>query len=130
MKFSADGNFLYTGARKDPDILCWDIRYTSDVVYRLQRDTGDTNQRIQFDIEPMGRHLATGQSVFVASPVSHHLAAVRGFLACQLANMWRRADAALSALITSGHLVVTYATQAKDHQESAVLVVHFSLSQQ
>lgn len=60
VKFSADGNFLYTGARKDPDILCWDVRYTSDVVYRLQRDTADTNQRIQFDIEPMGRHLTTG----------------------------------------------------------------------
>ena len=60
VKFSADGNFLYTGARKDPDILCWDVRYTSDVVYRLQRQTADTNQRIQFDIEPMGRHLTTG----------------------------------------------------------------------
>lgn len=27
--FSADGNFLYTGARKDPAILCWDVRYSS-----------------------------------------------------------------------------------------------------
>ena len=62
VKFSADGNYLYTGARKDPEILCWDVRYTSDVVYRLQRDTADTNQRIQFDIEPMGRHLTTGLS--------------------------------------------------------------------
>jgi len=87
VKFSADGNFLYTGARKDTDILCWDIRYTSDVVYRLQRDTGDTNQRIQFDIEPVGRHLATGQSVFVAAPVSHHLASVQHFLSCTHANM-------------------------------------------
>ncbi len=72
VKFSADGNFLYTGARKDPEILCWDVRYTSDVVYRLQRDTADTNQRIQFDIEPMGRHLATGEthvSVFVYAHV-------------------------------------------------------------
>lgn len=60
VKFSADGNFLYTGARKDPDILCWDVRHTSDVLYRLNRDTADTNQRIQFDIEPMGRHLSTG----------------------------------------------------------------------
>lgn len=29
-------------------------------VYRLERDTSSTNQRIQFDIEPCGRHLATG----------------------------------------------------------------------
>ena len=61
VKFSADGNFLYTGARKDSEIMCWDVRYTSEVVYTLQRDTADTNQRIQFDIEPVGRHLATGE---------------------------------------------------------------------
>ena len=61
MEFSKDGNYLYTGARRDTDIFCWDIRYTSDVVYRLQRDSADTNQRIQFDIEPLGRHLATGE---------------------------------------------------------------------
>lgn len=65
VKFSADGNFLYTGARKDPHILCWDVRYTSEVVYTLQRDTADTNQRIQFDIEPVGRHLATGACMLV-----------------------------------------------------------------
>lgn len=35
--FSADGNFLYTGARKDPSILCWDVRYGSG----LQASTGD-----------------------------------------------------------------------------------------
>ena len=61
VEFSRDGNYLYTGARRDSDIFCWDIRYTSDVVYRLQRDSADTNQRIQFNIEPLGRHLATGR---------------------------------------------------------------------
>jgi hypothetical protein len=29
-------------------------------LYRLERDTGGTNQRIQFSVEPCGRHLATG----------------------------------------------------------------------
>ncbi|KAK9906702.1 hypothetical protein WJX75_006470 [Coccomyxa subellipsoidea] len=60
VQFSRDGNFLYTGARRDPDIFCWDVRFTSDVMYRMQRETVATNQRIQFDIEPCGRHLATG----------------------------------------------------------------------
>ncbi len=60
VQFSRDGNFLYTGARRDPDIFCWDVRFTSDVVYRMQRQAASTNQRIQFDIEPNGRHLATG----------------------------------------------------------------------
>ncbi|EFN60077.1 hypothetical protein CHLNCDRAFT_133375 [Chlorella variabilis] len=58
--FSADGNFLYTGARKDPAILCWDVRYSSGVVYSMQRASAGTNQRMYFDIEPCGRHLATG----------------------------------------------------------------------
>ena len=70
VKFSADGNFLYTGARKDPEIMCWDVRYSSEVVYTLQRDTADTNQRIQFDIEPVGRHLATGERMHLAIDTS------------------------------------------------------------
>lgn len=32
--FSKDGNYLYTGGRKDPYILCWDIRNTVDIVYK------------------------------------------------------------------------------------------------
>lgn len=52
--------FKRKNVSQDPEILCWDIRYASDVLYRLQRDTKVTNQRIQFDIEPSGRHLATG----------------------------------------------------------------------
>eukprot|EP00798_Chlamydomonas_sp_ICE-L_P027478 gene27478-4784_t len=60
VKFSHDGNFLFSGARQDPDIIVWDVRQTSGEVYRLQRDTATTNQRIQFDVEPCGRHLATG----------------------------------------------------------------------
>lgn len=58
--FSRCGNYLYTGARRDPDILCWDVRANSGVVYRLPRTSATTNQRIAFDIEPCGRHLATG----------------------------------------------------------------------
>ena len=84
--FSADGNFLYTGARRDTTIRCWDVRYASGewppggrhvdtcvsccshaypcsdagVVYSLERASGGTNQRMTFDVEPCGRHLATG----------------------------------------------------------------------
>ncbi|KAL6843535.1 hypothetical protein ACP4OV_026597 [Aristida adscensionis] len=58
--FSKDGNYLYTGGRKDPYILCWDLRNTVDIVYKLYRSADTTNQRIYFDIEPCGRHLATG----------------------------------------------------------------------
>ncbi|KAG9454328.1 hypothetical protein H6P81_007232 [Aristolochia fimbriata] len=58
--FSKDGNYLYTGGRKDPYILCWDIRNTDGIVYKLYRSTEQTNQRVSFDIEPCGRHLGTG----------------------------------------------------------------------
>jgi WD40 repeat protein len=60
VQFTGCGNYLLTGARGDGDLLCWDVRYASDVVYRLPRGTEATNQRIQFDVEPCGRHLATG----------------------------------------------------------------------
>jgi telomerase Cajal body protein 1 len=60
LRFSADGNYLYTGARQDPSIFCWDVRCASGAVYALQRPSRHTNQRIYFDIEPCGRHLATG----------------------------------------------------------------------
>lgn len=65
VQFSADGNFLYTGARRDPALHCWDVRYTSGVVYTLHRASATTNQRIQFDIEPCGRHLASGEGPLV-----------------------------------------------------------------
>ncbi|KAE9452614.1 hypothetical protein C3L33_15490, partial [Rhododendron williamsianum] len=78
VQFSKDGNYLYTGGRKDPYILCWDIRKAVDIVYkncnlhglllvlpcdpviRIYRSSENTNQRIAFDVEPSGQHLGTG----------------------------------------------------------------------
>lgn len=60
VKFGADGNYLYTGARRDGAVRCWDVRYTSDVVYTLERESIGTNQKIGFSIEPSGRHLVSG----------------------------------------------------------------------
>lgn len=54
------GNFLYSGARKDESILCWDVRHTGECVYQLQHRHGGSNQRMAFDIEPCGRHLVAG----------------------------------------------------------------------
>ncbi|KAK9842676.1 hypothetical protein WJX74_000538 [Apatococcus lobatus] len=58
--FSKDGNYVYTGARKDCCIHCWDVRNSQEVLYTIQRNTPSTNQRIAFDIEPCGRHLVSG----------------------------------------------------------------------
>lgn len=60
--WSPDGNFLYSGARQHPNILCWDVRNTGEVLYALDRQAGCTNQRLQFSIEPLGRHMAAGDT--------------------------------------------------------------------
>lgn len=60
VQFSKDGDYIYTGGRKDPYILCWDIRNTAGILYKLYRSSAHTNQRVSFDIEPCGRHLGTG----------------------------------------------------------------------
>lgn len=59
LMFSPDGNLLYTGARKDNEILCWDLRNTTDVLFTLNRVV-TTNQRIYFDITQDGKYLISG----------------------------------------------------------------------
>ena len=59
MKFSWDGTKLFTGSRRSHEIICWDIRYLSTILYSLKRDS-DTNQRIYFDTNPYTDHLVSG----------------------------------------------------------------------
>lgn len=89
--FSKDGNYLYTGGRKDPYILCWDIRKAAEVVYKFYRSTEDTNQRILFDIEPCGRHLGTGGQVFYLS--------------------WSPESGIISRTNSKGHLLIWYSQE-------------------
>ncbi|XP_039256888.2 telomerase Cajal body protein 1-like [Styela clava] len=49
VKFSPDGNRLYTGSRKDNAIVCWDVRFLNGDLFHLER-TVDTNQRVYFDL--------------------------------------------------------------------------------
>ncbi|XP_066538135.1 telomerase Cajal body protein 1 isoform X2 [Hoplias malabaricus] len=59
--FSHDGYHLYTGGRKDPEILCWDLREPGRVLFSLPR-TVSTNQRIYFDLDPSGRYIVSGNT--------------------------------------------------------------------
>ncbi|EME30006.1 transducin family protein / WD-40 repeat family protein [Galdieria sulphuraria] len=52
---------LLAGARKDDDIVVWDIRNTNKVVYRLSRKS-ETNQRIGFDIDHTGKFVCSGST--------------------------------------------------------------------
>lgn len=60
LKFSPNGQYLFSGSRKQGEILCWDVRNTCQVLGKFSRDSS-TCQRIYFDIDPLGgRFLATG----------------------------------------------------------------------
>lgn len=59
--FSPDGKLLYSGARMDDRILCWDIRNTCQVLAEIPRKV-DTNQRVGFDISREGDRLITGNT--------------------------------------------------------------------
>ncbi|XP_006807399.1 telomerase Cajal body protein 1 isoform X1 [Neolamprologus brichardi] len=71
--FSPDGNYLYTGGRKDPEILCWDLREPGRVVFSLKRNVA-TNQRIYFDLDQSGRYLLSGDTEGVVSVWDTHTA--------------------------------------------------------
>lgn len=59
--FSTDGHHLYTGGRKDQEILCWDLRDPGRVLFSVHRSV-NTNQRIYFDLDRTGRYLLSGDT--------------------------------------------------------------------
>ncbi|KAL4093755.1 hypothetical protein PRIC1_011185 [Phytophthora ramorum] len=59
VKFSPCGRFLFTAARRDARIHCWDIRATNEILHSFNR-VADSNQRVEFDLHCGGRYLATG----------------------------------------------------------------------
>ncbi|XP_019616447.1 PREDICTED: telomerase Cajal body protein 1-like [Branchiostoma belcheri] len=64
--FSPDGHRLYSGGRKDPEILCWDMRNPGTVLFSLKRDVV-TNQRMYFHMSSTGRYLVSGGQAGVIS---------------------------------------------------------------
>ncbi|XP_053574288.1 telomerase Cajal body protein 1 [Bombina bombina] len=57
--FSPDGSCVFSGGRKDPEILCWDIRHPGKVLCSMTRSI-TTNQRIYFEMDISGRYLVSG----------------------------------------------------------------------
>ncbi|XP_052458416.1 telomerase Cajal body protein 1 [Carassius gibelio] len=64
--FSPNGYHMYTGGRKDSEILCWDLRDPGQVLFSMHRNVG-TNQRIYFDLDQSGRYLLSGDTDGVVS---------------------------------------------------------------
>ncbi|ESN99238.1 hypothetical protein HELRODRAFT_162754 [Helobdella robusta] len=59
LKFSQDGSKLFSGGRKDPEILCWDVRKPGKILMTMKRKVF-TNQRMYFDTDCKDRTLITG----------------------------------------------------------------------
>uniref|UniRef100_A0A023GJU8 WD repeat-containing protein 79 n=1 Tax=Amblyomma triste TaxID=251400 RepID=A0A023GJU8_AMBTT len=61
LSFSPDGQMLYSGSRKDSEILCWDLRNLGKVLYCMKR-TVTTHQRMYFDLSRCGNYLVSGNT--------------------------------------------------------------------
>nr|KAF6417653.1 WD repeat containing antisense to TP53 [Molossus molossus] len=59
--FHPDGNRFFSGARKDAELLCWDLRQPGYPLWSLSREV-TTNQRIYFDLDPTGQFLVSGST--------------------------------------------------------------------
>ncbi|KAL0623889.1 Telomerase Cajal body protein 1 [Plecturocebus cupreus] len=59
--FHPDGNRFFSGARKDAELLCWDLWQPGYPLWSLSREV-TTNQRIYFDLDPTGQFLASGST--------------------------------------------------------------------
>lgn len=59
LKFSHDGTKLYSGARKDNRLICWDMRNMGEA-YSIYDRVVSTNQRIYFDVTKNDQYLMSG----------------------------------------------------------------------
>uniref|UniRef100_F7DDC2 Telomerase Cajal body protein 1 n=1 Tax=Callithrix jacchus TaxID=9483 RepID=F7DDC2_CALJA len=59
--FHPDGNRFFSGARKDAELLCWDLRQPGYPLWSLSREV-TTNQRIYFHVDPTGQFLVSGST--------------------------------------------------------------------
>jgi len=59
MAFSSCGMRLYSGGRKDKELICWDLRVPGRPLFTVQREA-NTNQKVTLDVSACGKWLATG----------------------------------------------------------------------
>ncbi|XP_023369771.1 telomerase Cajal body protein 1 isoform X2 [Otolemur garnettii] len=64
--FHPDGNRFFSGARKDAELLCWDLRQPGQPLWSLSREV-TTNQRIYFDLDLIGHFLVSGSTTGAVS---------------------------------------------------------------
>lgn len=59
LQFTSDGYRLFSGGRKDPEIICWDTRNMSKILCFLKREV-KTHQRMYFDVHHSDHFLVSG----------------------------------------------------------------------
>ena len=86
VSFSKDGAFLYTGARCDTAIMCWDIRQTSEVSSASLPASPSFADMQHFSWLPGSwalSHVATGQLLLVRSSL-HICCCMHTYAHCML----------------------------------------------
>ena len=79
LKFSNDGSLLFSGTRKDDEILCWDVRNPGNIFASFKRQMTN-NQRMYFDFTPCNQHLLSGTTdgSVLSWKLNYHLASLTG----------------------------------------------------
>ena len=102
MRWSPDGNYLYTGGRRDGEILCWDVRHSSDVVYRCTRASEGTNQRIgqARTIHSLTQHVSLLHSLSTEEANTCH-----SFIRSRLKRLWAHTVVCTRVVVIGLHTV-------------------------
>lgn len=61
------GGTLFSAARRDSSLHCWDTRALAGPLFTMHRDSASTNQRLAFGFDPPGDTLVTGGTGGVVS---------------------------------------------------------------
>lgn len=61
VKFSSDSRLLFSGGRKDQEILCWDMRNLGEVL-EVFKTSSYTNQTMYFDVSPDDKFISSGDT--------------------------------------------------------------------
>ncbi|KAI5712775.1 hypothetical protein M8J76_005275 [Diaphorina citri] len=61
LEFSSNGILLFSGARKDCEIICWDLRNPGCILHTFPRQVS-TNQRVYFDLTSCSNYLLSGNT--------------------------------------------------------------------
>lgn len=100
IEFSPCGTKLFSAVRRNNEFLCWDLRNPGTILYSLQGRQSDTNQRIQFNLAPGGKHIVSGLLIQLLISLKYYnvnFVLFHIFLSCRW-NKWRDCNLGISGM--------------------------------